>query len=56
MQSKALADIAQTKMFIKRLQDNEAFYQASEESLRSELVAATMKSTPFDQLFDGVFL
>lgn len=53
-QSRELAKIAQLKMSIKSLQDNVAFYEASEESLKGELAAVTMESTRLGQLFDSV--
>lgn len=53
-QSKELVRIVRLKMFTKRLEDTAAFYDAREESLMSELSAATTESTGLDRLLDGV--
>lgn len=46
--------IAHLKMSIKHLEDSVAFYEASEESLKSELAMATIESTWPGRLFDNV--
>lgn len=53
-QSKKLVKIPQLKMSIKILEDNMAFYEANEQSLKSEHAAAKTESTWLGQSFDGV--
>lgn len=53
-QRKELAKTAQLKTSIQLLKDNVAFYEETEDRLKSELPAATIRSTQFVQLFDDV--
>lgn len=53
-QSMDLAKIAQLKTSIKNLEDNAAFYEASEEDWKDELAKATAEHTRLGELFDSM--
>lgn len=53
-QSRELGRIVLLKKCIKSLEENVAFYKASEGSMNGELAAATAQSTRLGQLFDSV--
>lgn len=53
-QDLALASITQSKTSIKTLEDNVAFYEASEENLKSELMVVRTESTALGQLFNDI--
>lgn len=54
MQNRELANISPFTRFVKILKDSVALYEASKESLKSELAVATTDSTQLGQLFDGL--
>lgn len=53
-QSKELSMIAQLETLIKNLEKNVAFYEASDEELKSELVKKTEENTRLEELFDNM--
>lgn len=53
-QSKKVCNTAELKSFIKRLEDNMAFYNASKENLKSEIAALKADCTRIRQPFEDI--